>query len=273
MHIMAMNSAAQISRSAFSLIELLIVIAIIAVLAALLLPTITMIRETAMRTKCASSQRQIFMALDAFADDNHDELLNCSGKNGWRWFRDMMPYFIGDCAVGWSNRDNIITEYKSVSPCPKFKGRHGVHDMGDLGVYQWDSRGFAMNALPLAPDDWRYTIHDWWFWNGTGVGPTTVRRSQITYPSSRLLVGDSDDWLFCGPGWWDDFKLTYQSNNFWDILQYRQADGSGVSRHRGKLVGVFYDGHVGIHDWHVGTPVAGNRDVRLALSNPASFSP
>src|SRR5687767_2110501 len=55
---------------AFTLIELLIVIAIIGVLIALLMPTITGARESARRTQCAAHLRNIGGAMMAYGTDN-----------------------------------------------------------------------------------------------------------------------------------------------------------------------------------------------------------
>jgi prepilin-type N-terminal cleavage/methylation domain-containing protein len=57
------------NRRAFTLIELLVVISIIAILAALLLPAITMVRNAARQSVCCSNQRQIGMALLGYAGD------------------------------------------------------------------------------------------------------------------------------------------------------------------------------------------------------------
>jgi prepilin-type N-terminal cleavage/methylation domain-containing protein/prepilin-type processing-associated H-X9-DG protein len=59
---------------AFTLIELLIVIAIIGVLASLLLPTFGRARESARGTACLSNLHQIGIALQLYVQDNHNKL-------------------------------------------------------------------------------------------------------------------------------------------------------------------------------------------------------
>ena len=68
-------------RSAFTLLELLVVIVLIALLAALLIPAINKSRETARRTQCLFRQRDLAMALITY-DKEKNGLPGCLNQLG-----------------------------------------------------------------------------------------------------------------------------------------------------------------------------------------------
>jgi prepilin-type N-terminal cleavage/methylation domain-containing protein len=59
---------------AFTLVELLVVIAVIAALAALLLPALARAKSTARTTSCLNNKRQLAVAWLMYAQDNRDYL-------------------------------------------------------------------------------------------------------------------------------------------------------------------------------------------------------
>lgn len=72
-------------KKAFTLIEILVVIGIIALLAAILFPVLSSARERARSTNCMSNQKQIALALIQYTQD-YGRLfpsLNDAGTDGW----------------------------------------------------------------------------------------------------------------------------------------------------------------------------------------------
>jgi prepilin-type N-terminal cleavage/methylation domain-containing protein len=90
-----MNRILARAKHAFSLTELLVVIAVIAILAGLLLPTISRTKEKARRTACISNLRQINLGLRMYADDSSDTAPRTPGTEtdpglNWSGYKKLM---------------------------------------------------------------------------------------------------------------------------------------------------------------------------------------
>lgn len=62
-------------RRGFSLVELLVVVAIIAILASMLLTSLSRAKETARRIKCTNNLRQLAITWQLYMDDHEDRLV------------------------------------------------------------------------------------------------------------------------------------------------------------------------------------------------------
>jgi general secretion pathway protein G len=88
------------TRSAFTLVELLTVIAIIGILAAILIPVVGRVRESARQNQCLSQVRQLALAARMYAQDN----------------KNMLPPAMVDSAGGATTWYQSIAGYLSIDP-------------------------------------------------------------------------------------------------------------------------------------------------------------
>jgi prepilin-type N-terminal cleavage/methylation domain-containing protein len=86
--------------AAFTLIELLTVMAILLALAALLLPVVSKAKTQSQRGTCVSNLRQVSLAIKMYADDNKDALPqlaqpSTAGDLVWIGFRPIVQNYLG----------------------------------------------------------------------------------------------------------------------------------------------------------------------------------
>ena len=206
-------------RRGFTLIELLVVVAIIAILAGLLLPAISLVRNSAKASACRSSLRQIGMGFMAYASDN-DGLVARSqltvGAKVTNWLLFIAPYAEGiESETGTSQSD--ISGGKSV-----FRGCPAWKDSPQYTVSDFNT-GYGMNYRLKNPVK---GSGDTWLSNqypaGTNESFVEFVFAAVRNVSTRPLVGDSGTWSFG-----------------------MSLSPSRPSRHGKKVQMVMCDGHVG----------------------------
>lgn len=107
--------------AAFTLIELLTVIAIIGILAAIIIPTVGKVRNSARDAGCKSNLRQYAFASMMYAEDNKGKLPEHQGASSPKWVDCVRPYLASGARKG----GELIVDGEVQLRCPAFAIRAG----------------------------------------------------------------------------------------------------------------------------------------------------
>jgi prepilin-type N-terminal cleavage/methylation domain-containing protein/prepilin-type processing-associated H-X9-DG protein len=211
--------AAPAGRRAFTLIELLTVIAIIGILAAIIIPTVGKVRAAARASHSASNLRQIAQAVRLYADDHRGALVSGIAP-GWagNWIMNLWEYGGGTghpYSQGHQKERVFFAPGWDLSP---------AYDPAD----NW-KQGYALNGQPGLPERWQL---NWSTGNPADDGYTArYRLDDITQPTRRVLLVESAEWHL------DQDNARNVNGPIKTIDLGRHGGGGGVNV-------AFFDGHV-----------------------------
>ncbi len=201
-------------RRGFTLIEVLIVITIIAIIAALLFPVFSVAREKARQASCASNMRQLGMAFLMYAQDYDEQFPNAAPFteiNGAGWILNTQANVMGQFSVEQGGLFPYVKN-KQIYVCPS-----DANDQIEQKVDRWS---YAMNDL-------------------LSLSPTSI----VTFPSATfLMVEDHEVWINDGLFW-----VSPAYNRFGPIAPnnpYTALCDRPTQRHSEGCNMLLVDGHV-----------------------------
>lgn len=212
-----------VTTRAFTLVELLTVIAIVGILAAILIPVVGRARQNARTTHCTRNLSGMFTAFQLYAADNkglYPALRWKSSNQGVagtnptedNWQIELSAY-----------QSRAVTDLSKLSAgsdsyvfCPEYVAQYS-NDPKWKGTIS-TSAGYGMNPVL-----------------GTSVNPFDFRfkAAQIAQPARTLLLGDSSSKQLSATTTWSI-----------DATQFGGYGNSDPVRHGGKANYLYADGHV-----------------------------
>jgi prepilin-type N-terminal cleavage/methylation domain-containing protein/prepilin-type processing-associated H-X9-DG protein len=227
------------NRDGFSLIELMVVIAIIGILAALLLPALHRSMARARLTQCSSNVRQLGLGMQQFLSDNHfyplwvdAELDSANHPTNYTVWAEAVEEYVG----GANTRSAPSFRGKGVWLCPGVKSK-GAQGDGFMS-YGYNAFGIGVSSNSSLGLGGHYGFTHTMQEGQPAVVKPPVSASEVSHPSRMMAIGDG----FHGNGTeiFSGQDMLWRHNSYTGFRDATRAK----ARHLSKANVVFCDGHV-----------------------------
>ncbi len=235
-------SKSSFRRSGFTLVELLVVVAIIALLVSILLPTLGKAKEQARIVSCMSNLRSLGLSFAFYSNENND------------WYPSGAAMGGGYYGPTWYTWDSILRPYydtMGLIHCPSDKL---IRDYGSIAQDHRHPRSYAINMVVtwMGPsaygDNNGYDLDPAVTWRWPGYVRKTT---EVTDPSDTILLGE--EWE---NAYWTSYYVAGMHRVYPGvaIMPYKWGPGGGYTNstrqvtyyHRNNDAAnfLFCDGHV-----------------------------
>lgn len=230
----------QSSNRGISLIEVLVVVAIIGILAGLLLMAVSRAKESGYKTGCLNNLKQLITTWAIYSGDHREQLVNChtwriNGKRQTPWVTGFghpnkgamtnMMYLTNYQYAAFAPYIQTPQTYRCPSAREKIDGKEVI-------------RSYSMNQYMGSPPQ---DTNHWYF----------EYEADIPEPSQFFVFADQNQRYICWP-----MMMIRMKEDYWINLPATHHSYGGTL--------AFADGHVEYHKWHEKT-TAGNPTVKTWL--------
>jgi len=216
--------------AAFSLVELLTVIAIIGILAALLLNSVSHAKQRAYRIQCINNLHQMGSSLQIFLADNHGYpvMFTSTNKN----YPASDRFWLGQLEREGFGISRPATNFylNGVWYCPSTQWsasmQRGMRGTDAGASYGYNDDRWKPNLQPINPTN-QFGLQG--HYDPTTLTFRPITESEVAVPSDMMAIGDCFE-----------ANALFLRRNLMDL----EGFGNTLTRHQGKANVVFCDGHV-----------------------------